>query len=238
MAECKYSIVIPVYNEQESLEPLRENIAAAMAEIPGSYEVIFVDDGSSDDSREKIKQICHRDDRFRFLFFDRNYGQSSALSAGFKAVRGDIIITMDADLQVDARDIPLLLEQLPGFDAVSGYREKRADPWIKRISSRIANTVRNWLTGETIKDTGCPLKVFKREVLENLVFFDGMHRFFPTLITMQGYSVTEVSIRHFRRRHGTSKYNIRGRLFRAFFDLLGIRWLKKRQMRCRVVSKK
>jgi glycosyltransferase involved in cell wall biosynthesis len=238
LAECKYSIVIPVYNEQESLEPLRQNITTAMTELPGSYEVILIDDGSSDGSRELIQQIASRDPRFRFLVFDRNYGQSSAMAAGFKAAKGNIIITMDADLQVNAHDIPRLLEKLPGFDMVSGYREKRADTWSKRMASKIANAVRNRLTGETIKDTGCPLKVFKKEVLENMVFFDGMHRFFPALISMQGYSITEVPISHFRRQYGYSKYNIHGRLFKTFFDLLGVRWLKKRYLRCLVVLKK
>ena len=238
MAECDYSIVIPVYNEQDNIIPLQQNISAAMDKISDSYEVILVDDGSSDGSREKIEHICSRDSRFRFLFFDKNYGQSSALAAGFEESKGDVIITMDADLQVDAGDIPLLLQQLDSFDVVSGFREKRADSLSKRISSKIANCTRNTLTGERIKDTGCPLKVFKKEVIKNMFFFDGMHRFFPTLIKLQGYTITEVPIRHYKRKHGSSKYNIRGRLFRTFCDLFGIRWLKKRYLRCRIISKK
>lgn len=235
---CKYSIVIPVYNEQENLNPLQQNITEAMTMISDSYEVILVDDGSDDGSRNVIEQISGKDPRFRFLFFDKNYGQSSALAAGFREAKGDFIIFMDADLQVDAHDIPLLLEKLDRFDVVSGLRERRADSWSKRISSRIANTIRNKLTGEKIRDTGSPLKVFKKEVLKNMICFDGMHRFFPTLVQLQGYSITEVPISHYRRRRGSTKYNIRNRLFKAFSDLLGVRWLKKRYLRYQIVPKK
>lgn len=238
MTVCDYSIVIPVFNEQENLIPLQQNINTAMDEISDSFEVILVDDGSNDGSREIIEHICSQNPRFRFLFFDQNYGQSSALAAGFKETRGDVIITMDADLQVDAGDIPLLLEKLDNFDVVSGFREIRADSPGKRISSKIANWARNKLTGEKIKDTGCPLKVFKKEVLKDMIFFDGMHRFFPTLVKLQGYSITEVPIRHYRRKHGSTKYTVRGRLFRAFFDLLGVRWLKKRYLHYRIRSEK
>ncbi|MEW5803094.1 MAG: glycosyltransferase family 2 protein, partial [bacterium] len=161
----KYSLVIPVYNEEDNLLALRDNILSAMDRISGSFEVIFVDDGSTDRSRLIIKHICTEDSHFHLIFFDRNYGQTSAFDAGFKMAKGDIIITMDADLQVDAHDIRLLLEQLGEYDAVVGYRKVRADNFIKRISSRVGNAVRNRVIDENIRDVGCPLKAMKREAV-------------------------------------------------------------------------
>lgn len=231
----KYSIVVPVYNEEDNLFKLRDNILSAMDKISDPFEVILVDDGSTDGSRKIIKQISAEEPRFRSIFFDRNYGQTSAFDAGFKASAGEVIITMDADLQVDAQDIPLLLAKLGEYDAVVGYRQKRADNWVKRISSRLANAVRNKLTGENIRDVGCPLKAIKREAIQNIKLFEGMHRFFPTLLKLQGYSVIEVPVNHYPRLKGKSKYNIRNRLFKSLGDLLAVRWMEKRYLRYTVL---
>jgi dolichol-phosphate mannosyltransferase len=234
----EYSIVVPVFNERDNLIPLRDNIVEAMSSISDDYEVILVDDGSTDGSRDFIRNICAGNPQFRFVFFDGNYGQSAAFDAGFKAAVGDAVITMDADLQVSAHDIPLLLKQLGPYDVVIGYREKRSDNWLKRISSRIANGVRNWLTDENIRDVGCPLKVIKRKALQNLKLYQGMHRFFPTLLKLEGYTVYEVPIHHYPRIHGQSKYNVRNRVFRALHDLFAVRWIQSRILRYRIVEEK
>ena len=233
----KYSLVIPVYNEQDNLPALRDNILSAMKTIIGSFEVIFVDDGSTDKSRQIIKQICVEDPRFHLIFFDRNYGQTSAFDAGFKMATGDIIITMDADLQVDACDAKLLLDELGEHDAAVGYRKKRADTLVKRISSRVGNAVRNKVINENIRDVGCPLKAIKREALLRIKLYEGMHRFFPALLSLEGYSVTEVPINHYPRQRGKSKYTIRNRLFKSFKDLLAVRWMKKRYMHYRIIER-
>lgn len=226
----KYSIVLPVFNEFDNIQKLFENITHAMSQITNEYEAIFVDDGSKDGSREEIKKCCEKDPRFRYLGFDRNYGQTSAFDAGFRAAKGKIIVTMDADLQVDAHDIPRLLEKLDDYDVVVGYRQKRADNWIKKISSKIANAIRNRLSGEHIRDVGCPLKAFKKEALENVKFYEGMHRFFPTLFKLEGYRVAEVPIHHYSRQFGKSKYNVHNRVFKALRDLFAVRWMKSRYL--------
>jgi dolichol-phosphate mannosyltransferase len=234
----EYSIVVPVFNERDNLIPLRDNIVDAMSSISDDYEVILVDDGSTDGSRDIVRRICAENPQFRFIFFDDNYGQSAAFDAGFKTAIGDAVITMDADLQVSAHDIPLLLKQLGPYDAVIGYREKRNDNWLKRISSRIANSVRNKLTGESIRDVGCPLKVIKRKALRNIKLYSGMHRFFPTLLKLEGCTVCEVPVHHYPRIYGQSKYNIRNRVFRALRDLFAVRWMQSRALRYQIVEEK
>jgi dolichol-phosphate mannosyltransferase len=234
----EYSIVIPVFNEQKNIFPLRDNIIEAMASISDDYEVIFVDDGSTDGSREIIRKINSQNPGFRYIFFDGNYGQTAALDAGFKAAIGDTIITMDADLQTNANDIPLLLKHLGPYDAVVGYRKKRADNWMKRISSQIANSVRNQLSGENIRDVGCPLKVIKRKALRSIKLYNGMHRFFPTLLKFEGYTVFEVPVNHYPRVHGQSKYNVRNRIFRALRDLIAVRWMKSRYLKYQITEEK
>ena len=234
----EYSIVIPVYNEYENLGPLYENVSQAMALLSEPYEIIFVDDGSRDGSSDLLEKIIEGDMRCRLLIFDKNYGQSSALAAGFKAAEGAVIITLDADLQVDAGDIPLLLKKLERFDLVCGYRRVRADPWLKRLSSRVANTVSKQVIKSKIHDSACPLKVFKKSVIQNMVMFDGMHRFFPALAEFNGHTCTEVQISHSPRIHGESKYNIRNRLLKSFIDLLAVKWLKKRKLKYTISSEK
>jgi glycosyltransferase involved in cell wall biosynthesis len=232
----KLSIVIPVFNEEENLRPLKANILEAMSSNTDPFEVVLVDDGSTDRSRTILQMICHEDARFRYLFFNRNHGQTAAFDAGFKAARGEIIITMDADMQTDACDIPLLLAELEGYDAVMGFRRTREDRWIKRISSRIANGIRNWFSGEDIRDVGCPLKAFRRDALQGIKLFNGMHRFFPTLLKLEGKRITEVGVGHYPRRHGQSKYNIRNRAVVAFMDLLAVCWMKRRALRYEIIE--
>ena len=207
-----------------------------MKQLNKDYEVILVDDGSNDGSAEVIRILKNYNPRLRLIQFGHNHGQTAAFSAGFDKALGDTIITMDADLQNSPADIPLLLEAIKEYDVVCGWRYKRNDPWIKKISSKIANTVRNSLTEETIEDTGCSLKAFRRECFKNIKFYNGMHRFFPTLMKMEGFSVTQVKVDHYPRIYGHSKYNIRNRLFASFKDLLAIRWMKKRQIKYDIVE--
>jgi len=173
------SIVIPLYNEVDNIEPLCQAIIGVMQDR--SYEVIIVDDGSTDGSTEKLKEWCSLRSNFRSIHFKKNAGQTAAMDAGFKYATGEYVVTLDADMQNDPSDIPKLLEKLGAYDMVCGWRQKRNDPWIKRISSKVANSIRNKLSDEDIKDTGCSLKAYRRECLNKIKLFNGMHRFLPTL---------------------------------------------------------
>ncbi len=228
------SLVIPVYNERENLGPLHSELTAVMTSLPVAYEILFVDDGSTDGSAGVLRQMRAADPRVRVLTFARNAGQSAAMDAGFKGARGDVVVTLDADLQNDPADIPRLIEALGEWDAVVGVRRKRQDNLVRRVSSRVANYVRNRLSDETITDTGCSLKAFRRAALSRLVLYDGMHRFLPTLLKMEGFRVREIPVGHRPRRHGDSKYGIGNRLLPSFMDLLAVRWMKRRRLRYEV----
>ena len=230
------SIVVPVYNEKENLVLLDQEITKSIKPLNKSYEVILVDDGSMDGSSELIRALQEKNSAIRLIRFGHNHGQTAAFAAGFDKARGDIIVTMDADLQNSPSDIPLLLTAIKDYDVVCGWRHKRNDPWIKKISSKVANSVRNSLSDESIADTGCSLKAFRRECFKDIKLYNGMHRFFPTLMKMEGFSVTQVKVGHYPRIHGHSKYNIRNRLFASFKDLLAIRWMKKRQINYDIIE--
>lgn len=224
------SVVIPVYNEADSLKPLTDELVSVLKELGQSYEIIFVDDASTDKSLEVLKRLAQTYPAMRIVKLVQNSGQSAAFDAGFKLAKNAVIVTMDADLQYDAHDIPMLLEKLGSYDVVCGWRKNRLDSKIKLISTKIANAVRNKLSNENIKDTGCSLKAFKRSYLAQIKMYKGMHRFFPTLLKMQGAKVTEVAVRHLPRKFGRSKYNIRNRIFCSFVDLLFVIWMKKRNL--------
>jgi glycosyltransferase involved in cell wall biosynthesis len=194
------------------------------------YEIIFVDDGSSDGSRRVLKEFASRDPSLRVIRFRENRGLSAALCAGTREARGNKIVTLDSDLQNDPADIPKLLSFLDGYDMATGWREKREDPWLKRISSKIANTIRNRLSGEKIHDSACTLRAFKKECVKDIPTFNGMHRFLSTLVKRDGYRIIEVPVSHHPRRFGKSKYNVRNRLWRSFVDLLAVRWMKTRRI--------
>jgi glycosyltransferase involved in cell wall biosynthesis len=224
------SVVVPVYNEEENLSMLIQKLTGVLNSLRKPYEMIFVDDGSSDGSRRTLKEMARQYPSLRILGFKENRGLSAALMAGMREARGKIIVTLDSDLQNDPADIPKLLEHLDHYDMATGWRQKREDPWLKRISSRIANSVRNRLSGEKIQDSACTLRAFKRECIQNIPFFNGMHRFLSTLVKMEGYQIVEVPVSHYPRRFGKSKYNIRNRMWRSFIDLLGVRWMKRRHI--------
>ncbi len=228
------SVVVPVYNEEANIPRLVRELAATLDTLDRCCEIILVDDGSLDGSLRALREARAQDPRIRILSFEANAGQSAAMAAGFRAARGDVVVTLDADLQNSPADIPRLLEKLPEFDMACGLRVNRQDPWIRRFSSRIANAIRNRLSDEQIQDTGCSLKAYKRVCLERIKLYNGMHRFLPTLFRMEGFRVVEVPVGHHPRRHGASKYNIRNRLVPSCIDLFAVRWMKKRQIRYRM----
>lgn len=223
-----YSVIIPIYNEEGNLPLLVPSLPPVMEKLREPYELIFVDDGSTDGSYDRLVQLSETCPQLVLVKFRRRSGQTAAFDAGFRLARGRVIITMDGDLQYDPADILKMVPNLESADVVCGWRGRRADTLVRRVSSVIANTIRNWLSQEQILDVGCSLRVFKRESLKTLKLYNGMHRFLPTLLRLDGFKVVEVPVQHFPRRYGISKYNIRNRAFRSFVDLLAVRWMKRR----------
>ncbi|PYM24579.1 MAG: glycosyltransferase [Candidatus Rokuibacteriota bacterium] len=232
------SVVIPVYNEEENLPPLWAELREVLQTLGLSFEVVFVDDGSRDRSAELIRSFREQDARVRLVRLKANAGETAATDAGFKAARGRWVVTMDADLQNDPHDIPAMLGHLEQWDAVTGWRVKRGegDSVARRASSRIANRVRNALSEETIQDSGCTFRAFRRDCLRGLVLYRGFHRFIPTLLKMRGYRVLEVPVQNRPRRFGHSKYGVMNRVFVATADLLVVRWMKNRFLRYQVAE--
>jgi glycosyltransferase involved in cell wall biosynthesis len=226
--QIEISVVVPVYNEEGNLPVLIPALVEVLKNLGRSYEMIFVDDGSSDESRRILKEMASEHASLRILRFKENRGLSTALVAGMREARGEIIVTLDSDLQNDPADIPRLLEYLDRYDMATGWRQKREDKWLKKISSKIGNLVRNWLSGENIQDSACTLRAFKKECIQEIPVFNGMHRFLSTLVKMRGFGIIEVPVAHHPRRFGKSKYNIRNRMVRSFIDLLAVRWMKRR----------
>jgi dolichol-phosphate mannosyltransferase len=231
------SVVVPVYNEERNLPILIPKLMEVLNRLSKSYEMIFVDDGSTDRSREILKKEASLHPQIHMLGFRKNCGETAAGAAGLKEARGEVVITIDADLQNDPIDIPRMLEYLKDYDMVTGWRQKRDDSWVKRITSKIANAIRNRLSGETIQDSGCTFRAYKRECLQNLKLFKGMHRFMPTLVKMEGFQVIEIPIAHHPREFGVSKYTTWNRMWRAFVDLLAVKWMKNRHVRYEIEEK-
>ncbi|HZW72334.1 MAG TPA: glycosyltransferase family 2 protein [Caldimonas sp.] len=227
------SVVVPLRDEEESLEPLHRELDAALAGVAGGVELIFVDDGSRDGSLARLRGIAAKDPRVRVIALDGRHGQTAALDAGFRAVRGEVTVTLDADLQNDPADIPALLAWLDRADVVNGVRQRRRDDAVRRLSSRIANGVRNRVTREEVSDVGCSLRVMRSEYLRRVKLFRGMHRFLPTLLRMEGARVVEIPVAHRPRRYGVSKYGIRDRLWVGLADLAAVRWMQARALRYR-----
>jgi glycosyltransferase involved in cell wall biosynthesis len=231
------SLVIPCHNEQDNLKPLLTAIEAALKPMSVSYEVVITDDRSTDGSWALLQELAASNPRLKIQRLNRNCGESAASWAGMKASKGDYIVTLDADLQNDPKDMPKFLEGLKHHDCVCGTRVEargKGDNIIRILSSRIANAVRNALSGEQISDAGCTYRAFKRECISNLKFFKGMHRFLPTLFKMEGHTVSEIAVTNNPRFAGASHYGVWNRLFASFYDLLAVRWMKKRMFRFHV----
>ncbi len=229
------SVVAPVFNERDNLKPLVDELLAVLRSSPRRFEIVLIDDGSRDGSAEAIDALAAAHPEVRGVHFKANCGQTAAFDAGFKAARGAIVVTIDADLQNDPRDIPSLLQALEGHDAAVGIRTARRDRLLRRAASKIANAVRNRVSGDDIIDTGCSLKAFRVDALREIKLWNGMHRFLPTLIKLEGRSVVQVPVNHRPRLSGTSKYGVWNRVFRSSADLLAVRWMKSRRLGYEVV---
>lgn len=230
-AAVELSIVIPVFQEADSLPVLWQELATVLARLPRRAEIIFVDDGSTDGSADVIRHLAAKDSRIRLLRFAANAGLSAAFHAGFAAARGSIIVTLDSDLQNDPADIERLLAALQHADAAVGWRRRRHDSWLKRVSSRVANSIRNRISGDHVHDSACSLRAMRAEVARTIPPYRGMHRFAPTLFRMAGYRVVEVPVNHRARRFGRSHFGVRNRMVSAFVDLLVVTWMIDRRLR-------
>ena len=228
------SAVVPAYNEVESLPTLVAELRAALDSTGRTWELLLVDDGSGDGTGEAMEAAAVREPRIRVLRLAKNAGQSAALAAGLTRALGDVIVTLDADLQNDPADISKLLAALADADVVSGVRARRRDTWVRLVSSRIANATRRAALGDSVTDIGCSLKAYRREALQDLPMFVGVHRFLPALCSFRGARVVEVQVHHRARTLGVSKYGMGNRLWRGIHDLIGVSWLKHRLVRYRV----
>jgi len=221
------SLVVPIYNEQENIPTLLQRVGAALQQIGQPFEVVIVDDGSTDTGPQMLAEGMRQYPWLRVLRMAKNGGQSAA----FDAARGQVIATIDGDLQNDPEEIPRLLPMLDNYDMITGWRKDRHDTKFRRLQTRIANRVRNWLSQETIQDSASSLKLYKRHCLAGIQLYNGMHRFMPTLVKMRGFTVLETPVKHSARFAGTAKYGFRNRALRAFIDLLAVRWMKSRWLR-------
>jgi len=220
------SVIIPVFNEEENVKLLYPKLKSVLDTLEKKYEIIFVDDGSTDGTYDSLRKICQDDENVKVVVFRRNFGQSAAISAGFDYARGDVIITLDADLQNDPDDIPRLLEKInEDFDVVSGWRVNRKDPFLTRkLPSYISNWVISFFTGVKLHDYGCTLKAYKKELAKEIKLYGEMHRFIPALASWVGATLCEVKVKHNRRKHGESKYGL-SRISRGLLDLLTVKFL-------------
>ena len=238
MSRPDLSVVFPVYNEEENIPILLREIAAALEGRGWTYEIVAVDDGSTDRSLEVLRASRERYPMLRVLSFDKNSGQTAALDAAWRAAEGHLVVSLDADLQNDPADIPNMIQRLEETtsDMIIGVRVNRQDTWSRKMQSKIGNGVRNWITGDQITDTGCSLKLVKREAIDRVRLFTGMHRFLPTLVRYAGYRVAEMPVNHRQRRFGTSKYGAMNRAFRGLADCFAVRWMGKRMLNYRVTE--
>lgn len=230
MIQLDYSVVIPIKNEEGNVELLLNEVEQSVSPITDNWELIFVDDGSTDNSVKKLKALKPGRPFLKILSLDRNHGQSAAMLAGFRAAKGDKIISLDGDRQNDPKDIPRLLKAMEDCDLICGWRKDRKDTWVKRKISKVANFIRGSFCQDKLHDTGCTLKVYKRSALLTIPTFNGMHRFLPALFVLKGFKITELPVNHRDRSVGTSHYNIFNRGFRTVTDMLGVRWLKSRNI--------
>ena len=232
MSQPDLSVVFPVYNEEENIPLLLAEIAAALDGHGWTYEIVAVDDGSTDRSLEVLRANRGRFPTLRVLALEKNSGQTAALDAAWHAARGRLVVSLDADLQNDPADIPAMVRRLDETqsDMVIGVRVSRQDTWSRKMQSRIGNGVRNMITGDRITDTGCSLKLVKREAIDRVRLFTGMHRFLPTLVRYAGYKVVEMPVNHRPRQFGQSKYGAMNRAFRGLVDCFAVRWMGKRML--------
>ncbi len=233
------TVVIPIKDEAQNIESLAKELNSVFDQHPWTWECIWVDDGSTDESLSILDHLHRKDPRHRYLSFQRHAGKSAALWAGFQEARGSLIATIDGDGQNDPSDLTVLINMIRSgeWDMIQGYRYNRQDTLVRKFSSYIGNGFRNCITGITVKDVGCATRLFKRECVQFLPQFEGIHRFLPTFISMQGYRITEVPVNHRPRLYGKTKYNINNRLWAGLMDTFGVLWLKKRSFQYKIYDK-
>ncbi len=226
-----YSVAVPLKNEADNIADLIAELEPVMNSLGKPWELICIDDGSTDETLRILQELAKDKGYLRILAFDKNYGQSSAFDAGFRAARGEWVITLDGDRQNDPADIPSLLKYTSHYDLICGRRMNRRDPWHKKISSKLANFVRGWLCEDQVHDTGCSLKVYRRSCFERIKMFHGMHRFLPALFHNEGFRIVEVPVNHRERTMGVTKYTLFNRSFNTIADMLAVRWMRKRRLK-------
>ena len=222
----KISVILPVFNEEENLVEMNTEITGVLGNMDADYEIIYVDDGSTDRSFEILNSLRQKNQRIKLIQFRRNFGQTAGLAAGFDYASGDVIVTMDSDRQNDPNDIPMMLDKInEGYDLISGWRFDRQDAWLSRkLPSKMANSLISKITGVKLHDYGCSLKAFRKDVIENLRLYGEMHRFIPAIASWMGVRIAEVKVNHRARVAGTSKYGI-SRTFRVILDLITVKFL-------------
>lgn len=230
----KYSVVVPLKNEEDNIYALISELEPVMGSLEKPWELICIDDGSTDKTQDVLFRLAKQKPFICVLTFDRNYGQSCAFAAGFKKAQGEWVITLDGDRQNDPADIPKLLALTTNNDLICGHRVRRQDPWHKRITSKLANAVRSRFCKDDIQDTGCSLKVYRKECLDQIKMYKGMHRFLPALFKIEGFRVAEVAVNHRERAKGTTKYTFFNRSFNTIADMLAVRWMWKRHINYRI----
>lgn len=231
-----YSVVIPLKNEKCNIIDLIEELEPVMFSLKNPWELICIDDGSTDGTREMLQNILPQKKYLRAIIFNKNYGQSSAFDAGFKAARGDFVITLDGDRQNDPQDIPKLIDHITDCDLVCGIRTKRKDTLSKRFTSKLANFVRRKLCDDGVDDTGCSLKIYRRDCLTKIKMYHGMHRFLPALFKIEGFRIKQIPVNHRERLKGKSHYNFFNRSFNTVFDLIAVYWMRKRKLHYQITQ--
>lgn len=229
-AAIVYSIVIPLKNEAGNIIDLLNEIEPVMDGLKQPWELICIDDGSTDETRQILGKLVLQKSYLHAIFFKKNYGQSSAFDAGFKAAKGQFVITLDGDGQNDPKDIPHLIEFIQDCDLVCGIRLKRKDSFTKRLTSKLANFVRSRLCNDGVQDTGCSLKIYRKRCLNEIKMYQGMHRFLPALFKLEGFRIKQIPVNHRERLKGKSNYNFFNRSFNTILDLLAVYWMKKRHL--------
>lgn len=235
-ADYEFTVIVPVYNEQDNMEMVEKRLAAWLPQSPRRTCVLFVDDGSTDASLEMIKDACSRNKDFFYISLDKNSGLSAALKSGIDNICSPLLGYIDSDLQTDPEDFPLLLEHAGDYELVTGIRANRKDTGFKKLQSKIANGFRRKMTGDGVQDTGCPLKVIRTDVARRIPFFTGMHRFLPALVLLQHGRIKQVPVHHHPRVAGVSKYHLWNRLKGPFIDCFAYRWMRKRYIGCKVAE--
>lgn len=230
----KISYVIPVFDEEDNIVELYDQITDVSKKIDAEYEIIFIDDCSRDNSLNIIKELSKKDKTVKYVAFEVNTGQSAAMYAGFQYASGDVVITMDADLQNDPADIPEMLKYYGEYDMVTGWRFNRQDTFSKRFVSKLGNKIRNAVVRDNVHDTGCSLKVMRASMLKKIKMYKGLHRFLIAMMQMEGAKVKEVKVNHRARIHGVSKYTNMKRAKEALYDLISVRWMQMRYLKIQV----